>query len=366
MNSYNEEPLEISLAVPEGNYEVTVDIKAHSDTCFCIFAQNRSFFARDERIRSGETRSFTFIVNVCGRNFYGDEPREADGIRLQILCDGNITATAAASPVSVPTVYICGDSTVTDQPAEYPFVPSETYCGWGQAFPMLTKNTVAVSNHAQSGSCTAEFMESNLTAFEDKIRPGDLMVIEFGHNDQKKPELAADGGYSKNLDTLIGIARSKGAEPIVCSPINRIIFEPDGHLKNLLGSYRDAAKAAAERNGAAFIDLWKATTDYMETAGPVKAWQFFRCKGEERDYTHTNDIGGTLIAKMFSDAMLRQNGPLAEHIDETKIGIEPVFADPGDTADNADIIAHSKSIGLVNVPEDFDADITGLQIGKKD
>ena len=165
MNSYMEEPLEIVLAAPEGNYEVTVDIKAHEDTSFCIFAQHRSFAARDEYIKSGETRSFTFVVNVCGRNFYGDKYRDAEGIKIQVVCDGSVTAT----------------------PAEYPYIPSETFCGWGQAFPMLTRNTVAVSNHAQSGSCTAEFMEANLKAFEDKIKPGDFMVIEFGHNDQKKP-----------------------------------------------------------------------------------------------------------------------------------------------------------------------------------
>lgn len=365
MNSYKEAPLEIALAAPEGNYEVTVEIEAHEDTCFCIFAQHRSFAVRDEHIKSGETRAFTFVVNVCARNFYGDKYRDAEGIKIEIVCDGSVTATAAASPAEVPTVYICGDSTVTDQPAEYPYVPSETFCGWGQAFPMLTKNTVAVSNHAQSGSCTAEFMEENLKAFEDKIKPGDFMVIEFGHNDQKKPELSAEGGYSENLGKLIALAKEKGAAPIVCSPINRIIFEADGHLKNLLGGYRNAAKAAAERLGAEFVDMWQMTTEYMETAGPVKAWQFFRCKGAERDYTHTNDIGATLIAKMFATAVTECGVPLSEHINRDVIGFERVIADPGDSADNSDIIAHSRSIGLVNVPDDLDADITGLQIGNK-
>lgn len=364
MTSYTADPLEINMNVPNGNYEVTVNIKAHSDTVFCIFAQNRSFFVRDYSIKAGETAEFTFIVNVCNRHFYGDEYRTVPGIKIQIVTDGDITATASASPVSVPTVFICGDSTVTDQPAEYPYVPSETFCGWGQALSQLTKNTIAVSNHAQSGSCTSEFMESNLTAFIDKIKPGDFMVIEFGHNDQKKPELDANGGYRRNIISLVDTARSKGAIPIICSPINRIIFEPDGTLRNLLGAYRDAAKAAAENCGVCFIDLWERTTDYFVKAGPVKSWQFFRCKDDQRDYTHTNDIGGTMIAKFFAQEMTKQNGPMAEYIDETVIDVKQVYADDGDKVDNDDIIAHSKSIGLVNVPDDFDADITGLQIGK--
>ena len=225
---------------------------------------------------------------------------------------------------------------------------------------MLTHD-LAVSNHAQSGSCTTAFMASNLTAFEEKIGPGDYMVIEFGHNDQKIKELDAFGGYKANLIKLAKLAMEKGAVPIICSPINRIIFEPDGTLKNLLGDYRDAAKAAAEELGITFIDLWKRTTDYFETAGPVKSWRFFRCLGDERDYTHTNDLGGTLAAKLFAQEMAAQRGPLAPYIDMDGVGVEQVTADPGDKDDNAAVLSHIQNIGLVNVPEDFDADITGLQ-----
>lgn len=355
------EPLEINLAVPNGNYEVTLNLTAHCDTVFTVYAQHRSFVVRDYAIRAGETFEKKFIVNVCDRKFNGAEYENVTGIKIQLVCDGDLTATAAAEPVDVPTVYICGDSTVTDQPAEYPYSPSSTYCGWGQAFGMLTHD-LAVSNHAQSGSCTKEFMASNLTAFENKIKPGDYMVIEFGHNDQKLAELDAHGGYKRNLIRLAKLARSHGAEPIICSPINRIIFEADGTLKNLLGTYRDAAKAAAGELGITFIDMWKRTTDYFVTAGPVKSWQFFRCLGDSRDYTHTNDLGGTLAAKFFAQQMLEQSGPLAEYIDSSAVATEQIYADPGDKADCEKEAAHAKTIGLVNVPEDFDADITGLQI----
>ncbi len=361
MNTYEIEPLEIDLTVPNGSYEVTLRLKAHSDTMFTVYAQHRSFIVRDYEIKAEEEYEKTFIVNVCDRHFNGAEYEHVTGIKIQLACDGDITATAAAEPVNVPVVYICGDSTVTDQPAEYPYDPASTFCGWGQAFGMLTHD-IAVSNHAQSGSCTKEFMASNLTAFENKIKPGDYMIIEFGHNDQKLAELDADGGYKRNLIQLVKTARAHGAEPVICSPINRIIFNPDGTLKNLLGAYRDAAKAAAQELGITFIDLWQRTTDYFETAGPVKSWQFFRCLGDSRDYTHTNDRGGTMIAKFFAQEMLKQNGPLSEYINKAAIGTEQIYADPGDKADCSKEAAHIGTIGLVNVPEDFDADITGLQI----
>ncbi len=362
MNSYELEPLEIKLSAPNGTYEVTVNIKAHSNTTFNIYSQHRTFVERDFEIKEGEEYEKTFIVNVCDRHFNGAEYEQVTGIKIEILSDGDLTATAMAQSVNLPVLYICGDSTVTDQPAEYPYSPTSTFCGWGQAFSILTKPTLAVSNHAQSGSCTTEFMQSNLTAFEDKIKSGDYMVIEFGHNDQKISELDAYGGYKANLIKLAKIALDKGAAPIICSPINRIIFEENGKLKNLLGDYRNAAKEAADELGITFIDMWQRTTDYFETAGPVKSWQFFRCLGDSRDYTHTNDMGGSMIAKFFAQEMIKQNGPLSTYIDETKTEVEQIYADPDDMVSNPDVISHLKTIGLVNVPEDFDADITGLQI----
>lgn len=361
MNSYNLEPLEINLNAPNGNYEVRVNIKAHCDTTYNIYSQVRTFVVRDKKIKAGEEQEIKFIVNVCDRHFNGADYEKVPGIKISILSDGDLTATACASAVDVPTLYICGDSTVTDQPTGYPYNPSTSYCGWGQAFMMLTDN-LAVSNHAQSGSCTTEFMQSNLTAFEEKIKPGDYMVIEFGHNDQKIEELDAFGGYAANLEKLVNTARAKGAEPIICSPINRIIFKEDGTLLNLLGDYRSAAKAIAEKTGCTFIDLWQRSTDYFVTAGPVKAWQFFVCTEEHRDYTHTNDIGGSMIAKFFAQEMLKQNGPLAKYIDESLTYVEPTYADPEDKADNTGEMEHIKTIGLANVPGDLDADITGLQI----
>lgn len=362
MKSYELEPLEINLNAPNGEYEVTVELTAHCDTVFTLYSQHRSFIERDFEIKKGEKHEKTFTVCVCDRHFNGAEYEKVNGVKIQIATDGDITATAIAQTAKVPVLYICGDSTVTDQPAEYPYNPSSTYCGWGQAITLLTNNGIAVSNHAQSGSCTSEFIASNLTAFENKLKPGDFMVIEFGHNDQKIAELDAFGGYKANIKRLAKTAADRGATPIICSPINRIIFDENGKLLNLLGDYRDAAKEAAEELGVTFIDMWKLTTDYFETAGPVKSWQFFRCLGQQRDYTHTNDLGGTLAAKLFAREMLDKNGPLASYIDAAKTDIEQIYADKNDLVNNADSIVHVGTIGLVNVPADFDADITGLQI----
>lgn len=344
------EPLLIQIPVPNGNYEVCVTVKAHEDTVFSLLSQSRRFMAQNIEIKKNSEMDITFIANVCDVHKRDAEYHNVENVSIYIMCDGDITATAAVSPITVPTIYIAGDSTVTDQPAEYPYNPLSTYCGWGQMFPQFLKNGIAVSNHAQSGSTTQDFKDINWTAFKDKIKEGDYLIVEFGHNDQKVDVLDAHGGYADNLRYYVNFAREHGATPILCSPINRIIFQEDGTLLNLLGEYRNAVKSVAEEMNVAFIDLWTRTTEYFETAGPVKSWGFFWGNGTDRDYTHTNDIGGNLIARFVAQEMIKQNVPIADFIKKDMLHIEPVFADEGDKPDNAEELTHIKTIGLVNIP----------------
>ena len=104
---------------------------------------------------------------------------------------------------------------------------------------------------------------------------------------------------------------------------------PNGKLLNLLGDYRNAAKAAAEEAGCPFIDMWQRTTDYFETAGPVKSKQFFRHDAVSCDYTHTNDMGGRLIAKLFAQEALKKADKLAEHIETGYLAVYGGLKYPG-------------------------------------
>ena len=297
MIKYENQPLEIKSAVPNGNYEVTLDITAHSDTIYTVYSQNRRFIAEDVEISAGEKHEIKFIANVCDY-IRRDAEHKVDGVEIYIACDGDITVMSAVSPVDVPTLWIIGDSTVTDQPSEYPYDPEKTYCGWGQVMPMLLDNKIAVSNHAESGATSAETREIHFKAIKDKIKKGDYLMMEFGHNDQKLPELDAFGGYAEQLRYFVNYAREKGATPIVNSPINRIIFGSDGKIFNLLGEYRNAAKQVAEEFGVPFIDMWTATTDFFEPLGLYTSKKYFRHDGDSQDYTHTNDLGGGIVARL--------------------------------------------------------------------
>lgn len=358
------EPLHIHTPVPNGTYEVTVTVTAHEDIVFSILAQSRRFMIEDAELRKGETSDFIFNVSVCDYHKNGEEYTNVEGVDVYVLCDGDFSAVSAVSPADIPVIYIAGDSTVTDQPAQYPYNMTSTYCGWGQMLPQFLKTGIAAENHAQSGSTTADFKRVNFTAFCNKIKKGDFLIVEFGHNDQKIESLDAFGGYTKNLKYFVKFAREKGAVPIISSPINRIIFKEDGTLLNLLGDYRNAAKKVCEEMNVPFLDLWARTTEFFEAAGAVRAWDYFRCDGDDRDYTHTNDIGGNIIARLAADEMLK-NGILTDFIKKDKITVEMPELCENVSVENSKELSHIKTIGLVNIPKvselaDLDKDITNI------
>lgn len=360
---YDKEPMLIRTPVPNGTYEVTLTITAHEDIVFSVFTQSRRFAVQDMDLKKNCSADIVFNVSVCDYHKREANLAHVDALCVYIMCDGDFTAVTVVSPVNIPTIYIAGDSTVTDQPAEYPYNPKSTYCGWGQMFPQLLSTGIAVENHAESGGTTEDFKKINFTAFKDKIKEGDFLIVEFGHNDQKIETLDAYGGYTENLRYYINFAREKGATPIICSPINRIIFRNDGTLLNLLGDYRNAVKKVCEEMNVMFIDLWSRTTEFFEAAGPVRAWDYFWGNGTDRDYTHTNDIGGGIVARFVAQEMVKNNvSPIAGFIKKDMINVEMPERDNTSSVKNSHEIEHLKTIGLVNIPDlaDLDKDITNL------
>lgn len=97
MIDYELEPLEINLNAPNGTYEITVNIKAYSDTVFSIYAQQRILITSDYEIKSGEEFEHKFTVNVSD-----DEYENLKGIKIRIDCDGDLSATAMAQNIDVP------------------------------------------------------------------------------------------------------------------------------------------------------------------------------------------------------------------------------------------------------------------------
>ena len=157
----SDKPFLFSAALPEGNYAVTVWLGAQlGDSVTTVKAEQRRLML--ERVQPRDAAPRTFIVNVRTPRISDSEmvrlkSREVETETLE--WDDKLTLefnglhptlrALAISPVDVPTVFIAGDSTVCDQPAE-------PWNSWGQMLPRFFEPEVAVANYAESGETIAQ------------------------------------------------------------------------------------------------------------------------------------------------------------------------------------------------------------------
>ena len=206
-------PLKASFIVdvPDGTYQVLLIAGDElAETVTRVKAGEGRLMLPTIRTLPGQCAEVRFSVVVRdGRlrlSFSGPAPR--------------INALEITLANQTMTVYLAGDSTVTDQPESgYP------YCGWGQLLPAQFKHDVAVDNHAQSGRSSRSFInEGRLDAIMKRIKPEDFLFIQFGHNDEKPdPERGTEPftTYKEYLKKYIDEARGAGARPVLVTPVHR-------------------------------------------------------------------------------------------------------------------------------------------------
>ena len=159
------------------------------------------------------------------------------------------------------TWHLAGDSTVAPmKPGEEPMA------GWGEALSAFA--SVPVRNLAFGGATTASFRESgSWETLIDEVTDGDTVVIQFGHNDQKEPELLGSReGYSSRLREFVSEVRSRGAVAVLCTSCERRRFEGE-RVSPTHGDYPDAVRDIARELDAPLIDLTVFTTWLYEDAG---------------------------------------------------------------------------------------------------
>jgi lysophospholipase L1-like esterase len=293
-------PLTFVCDVPaEGNYRVGVTLAADRDADILIFLGRRRLAGRFS-LKAGETLEKTFLTNICPiipRTY--EEPME------DMTCDVTIVGPAHLQRVSVEpwqgrTIYIAGDSTVTDQSADYPYLPGRSYCGWGQMLSAFVQ--LPVSNHSHSGLTTESFRsEGHYQILRDRIEPGDLCLIQFGHNDQKLMHLLAAGGYRDNLIRYIRELRELGAVPVLVTPLARNSWKGgSGEYNDLLEEYAHVCQKLGEEFQVHVLDLHKKSMDFVKMQGREAAKRYFF----PSDYTHSNDYGAYLFAGYIYEELL--------------------------------------------------------------
>ena len=297
-------PLSFKMDVPrQGNYKVTVTICTGEPLKDVLIYTGRRRLGWRGDIPAG-TFTRTMTVNVCDIVPRGQTRMFTDKtLDITVIADKPRISGIYVEETVCPVIYIAGDSTVTDQSAEYPYAPGTSYSGWGQMISAYFGDGIAVSNHAHSGLTTESFRKEGHYAIIDQYsRPGDFFFYQFGHNDQKLEALKARGGYYSNLTRYIAECRDKGAYPVLITPIARNTWKGnDGSYNDLLAEYAEICKEIGTVTEVPVLDLHQLSMDFVVEHGLEGSKPYYF----PDDYTHSNDYGAYYMAGLVAQEIVR-------------------------------------------------------------
>lgn len=298
-------PLIFKCCVPkQGNYLVKIKICPSRDMRDVLIFTGRRNLRFHGDILAGKEFELSCVVNICDIVPRGKEQvYNHRSVDIAIVAERPEISGLSVTSIKCPTIYIAGDSTVTDQPAEYPYAPGTSYCGWGQMFPAYISGNYGISNHAHSGLTTDSFRkEGHYSVIEQYALPGDFYFFQFGHNDQKLQELKARGGYRANLMTYLADCRNRGGYPILVTPVARNSWKGnDGTYNDLLEEYANACIEVGAATGTPVADLHKLSKEFILQHGLEAAKSYFFPK----DFTHSNDYGAYKMAGFVVEELKR-------------------------------------------------------------
>ena len=172
------------------------------------------------------------------------------------------------------TLFVAGDSTAATWPASV--IPK---AGWGQALPaFLNPRAITVNNQALSGASSKSFIEAGrLDIIFAAMRPGDWLIISFGHNDEKTDDRHTDPytTYQQYLSLYIDGARQRGAHPVLVTPVERRRFDAAGHATASHGLYPQAMRDLGASAHVPVIDLTALSMALWDSLGVEGTKDYF-------------------------------------------------------------------------------------------
>lgn len=228
-----------------------------------------------------------------------------------VLCG---CATQPASPSRARpaqpgfTLFLVGDSTMADKP----LIPANPERGWGQLLSLYFQDSVRIENHAVNGRSTKSFLdEGRWATVTNRLKPGDYVIIQFGHNDEKKNDTnrytEPFGGFKTNLARLVRETREHQSTPILATPVARRKFDDNGNLVDTHGDYVTAVRQAAQEQQTLLLDLNRLSAELLTRLGADSAKRLYdwvpagefenRPKGLSDD-THFNAYGASRMCDL--------------------------------------------------------------------
>jgi lysophospholipase L1-like esterase len=237
-------------------------------------------------------------------------------------------ASPAAHATNRFTVFMIGDSTMANKPV----IPEYPERGWGQMLPQYFQSGVRIENHAMNGRSSKSFIdEGRWAVVTNRLQPGDWVIIQFGHNDEKgkgpKRFTEPFGRFETNLVKFITEARAHGARPVLCTAIARRKFDAGGNVVDTHGDYIQAARDVAAAQNVPLLDLNRRTDELLRRLGPDRSQVFYDwfttndfpgLKKPLADDTHLNATGASRVCD-FAVEEIKANAPeLARYLNTAK------------------------------------------------
>lgn len=319
------QPFFFAVNVPEGDYDVTLTLgDSQAESVTTVKAEARRLILEKVRVPRAKVFTKQFTVNIRYKELKDgqivrlkkDEQDEFDWDHRLTLefnnerpCVGSLEIEKNDHAV---TVYIAGDSTVTDQ-------RREPWAAWGQMLPRFFGPGVAIANHAESGESLKSFIaEKRLPKLLETMKSGDYLLIQFTHNDQKPGASHVDPftSYKEYLKLYIDEARKRGAIPVLVTSMHRRNFDSEGKIVNTLAEYPEAMRELAKEQNVALIDLNAMSKILFEALGPegtLKAFVHYPAgtfpgQSEElKDDTHFNNYGAYELARCVVEGIKVSN-----------------------------------------------------------
>ena len=260
-------------------------------------------------------------------------------LRKLILAFTALIVLTAFQQDKVTTIFIIGDSTAANKDIS----GGKQERGWGMALQCYFDDNILVDNHAVNGRSSLSFIrEGRWDKVLEKIRPGDYVIIQFGHNDEKSGEKRhTDPGstFDYIMAKYVRETREKCGIPVLMNCVVRRNFftkapqnDDDESLRTTTfkdgvkmvegdslidthGLYRVAPRDVAQRMNVHFVDANQITHNLEQglgTEASKKLHMWFR-PGEEpsvpdgrQDNTHYNVYGAHVVAKLLADALCEE------------------------------------------------------------
>ena len=350
LNKVSDKPFYFSVPVEDGNYKVTVTLGSKKKAGQTVVrAESRRLMVEDCTTKKGQFTTYSFIVNKRSPELPDGrkvalKPREHDYLNWDDLLTLEFNGSAPAvmsirieRDETVPTVFLCGNSTVVDQ-------EQEPYASWGQMITRWFTDKVAISNHAESGLTARTFINGNrLDKILSMLKPHDYVFVEFGHNDQKEHQSGDGAWYHFQYQLMIFIDKVRDAEAtiIFVTPTQRRRFDEATHTKiqETHGDYPDAMREVARREQVPVIELHDMTRDFFETLGfegSKKSLVHYPANtfpGQDKaleDNTHFNPYGAYEVAKMVVMGMKKEGLPIVNDLRPEWQDFDPKHPDDPD------------------------------------